>query len=127
MSKVFISLVFFSISLWGVVFHSYEDALKLQKQNKKIIMIDAVSTNCHYCEDMNNNVLQDPKMSQWLEKRFITVKMNIHKETLPLGLKVNFTPTFFFIDSEQKLVKKIPGSWKIEDFKDLTKNIIKDK
>ena len=115
-------LVSFS-SLFVVEFYSYEDALKLQKKSNKIIMIDVIRTDCHYCEDMDKNVFQNEEMSTWLEKRFIPVQLNLDHDKLPLGLNVHFTPTFFFVNKNAKVVKKIPGSWNIEDFKDLTKDI----
>lgn len=120
----FILLLTFSISaLLAVEFHSYEDALKMQKKSKKIIMIDVVRTGCHYCEDMDRDVFKDKEMSKWLEERFIAVKINLDDEELPLGMKVSFTPTFYFLDADKKILKTIPGSWNIEDFKDLTKGI----
>jgi len=120
----FILVLLLSISsLFGVEFHSYEEALKLQEKTKKIIMIDVIRTGCHYCEDMEKKVFQNRVMAEWLDKRFIAVKMNLDKEELPLGIKVDFTPTFYFLNSEKAIVKKIPGSWSIEDFKDLTKDI----
>ncbi len=123
MNKIALVLMLSVCSLWAVEFHTYEDALKLQKQNKKIIMIDVVRTGCHYCEDMQKNVLSNKKMSKWLDERFIAVKINLDKEKLPLGIEVDFTPTFYFINTEKKIVKKVPGAWNIEDFKDLTKRI----
>ena len=86
-------------------------------------MIDVVRTDCHYCEDMQKEVLENPEMSKYLNKRFISVKMDLDKQKLPLGMKVDFTPTFFFIDANNVIIKKIPGSWNIADFTDLTKNI----
>jgi thioredoxin-related protein len=71
---------------------------------------------------MEKEVFNDPKMSLWLQQRFIPVKIDIEKEQLPFGKKVSFTPTFFFI-KDDKILKVIPGSWNIEDFKDLTKDI----
>ena len=123
MNKIIILLISGIVSLWGVDFHTYEDALKIQKKNHKIIMIDVMRTGCHYCIKMDKEVFDNPEMSQWIEKRFIPVKLNLDFDDLPLGLHVYFTPTFFFVDENQKIVKKIPGSWNIQDFKDLTKNI----
>ncbi|EDZ61958.1 hypothetical protein SMGD1_0055 [Sulfurimonas gotlandica GD1] len=123
MNKILIVLLITASSLLSVEFHSYKDALKLQEQSKKIIMIDVVKTGCHYCEDMDRNVFRDKEMSKWLNERFISVKINLNNEELPLGIKVHFTPTFYFVDSNKKILKTIPGSWNIEDFKDLTKGI----
>jgi len=110
-------------SLFGVEFYSYSDALKMQKNSKKIIMIDVVRTGCQYCENMDREVFKDKKMSKWINDRFICVKINMDNEKVPLGIKVNFTPTFYFVNADKEIVKKIPGSWNIQDFKDLTKGI----
>ncbi|WP_457749576.1 thioredoxin family protein [Sulfurimonas sp.] len=123
MNKILIVIVLGVVSLWGVEFYTYEDALKLQKKNNKIIMIDVMRSECHYCIAMEKKVFDDPQMSKWIQKRFIPVKVNLDFDELPLGLHVYFTPTFFFVDKNKKILKKIPGSWNIQDFKDLTKNI----
>ena len=123
MNRFVLFLLVSFTSLLAVDFHTYEEALKLQQKSNKIIMIDVVRTGCHYCEDMDKKVLQNADMSRWLDERFISVKMNLDREKLPLGIKVNFTPTFYFINAESKIVKTVPGSWSIEDFKDLTKGI----
>ena len=123
MSKIFILWCVTTISLFGVEFHSYEEALKLQKVNHKIIMIDFMRSDCHYCIKMQEEVFNDKKMTKWLEKRFILAQVNLDFDDSPLGIKVHFTPSFFFVNAEQKIVKKIPGSWGIQDFKDLPKAI----
>lgn len=123
MNKLILVLLLTLSCASAVEFHSYEDALKLQEKSSKIIMIDVVRSGCHYCEDMDKEVLQNAAMAKWLQERFIVVKMNLDKEKLPLGIKVDFTPTFYFVNAEEKIIKKIPGSWNIEDFKDLTKGI----
>ena len=102
---------------------SYEEGLKLQKQNGKVIMIDVVRTECHFCRDMEVAVFDDKEMIKWLDKRFIPVKVNLDKDRMPLNITVSFTPSFFFVDKNGEIVKSVPGSWNIEDFKDLTKGI----
>ena len=126
MNKIVISLLFGVSVLFSLEFHTYEDALKLQSENGKLIMIDVVRTDCHYCEDMDKNVFQNEEMADWLGSRFIAARINLDVDVLPLGIEVNFTPSFFFVNSKKEIIKKIPGSWGIEDFKDLTKNINKD-
>jgi len=122
-SRYILVLLLSLSSLFAVEFYSYEDALKLQKKSNKIIMIDVVRSGCQYCEDMDREVFQNEAMSKWLDERFISVKLNLDNDKLPLDLQVHFTPTFFFVDTNGKIVKKIPGSWNIQDFKDLTKGI----
>ena len=123
MNKIVVMLLLTFATLWGVEFHSYEDALKLQKKNKKIIMIELMRAGCHYCVDMNRKVLQDPGFSKWLDERFMSVKINLDNEKLPKGMSVDLTPTFYFLNHKGEILKKIPGSWSIEDFRDLTEKI----
>jgi thioredoxin-related protein len=123
LNKIVYIFLFSVVSLFGLEYHSYEEALKIQKTNHKIIMLDVVRTGCHYCEDMDDNVFKNEEMSKWIEKRFIPVQLNLDFDELPLGLKVHFTPTFFFINGKNEVLKIIPGSWNIEDFKDLIKDI----
>ena len=123
MNKIIIIFLLGISSLWGANFYSYKDAVELQKQNKKIIMIKIVRNDCHYCKDMQAEVCENPEMSKWLLEHFIIVKVNLDKEDAPLGIKVSFTPSFYFVNEDKEIVKKIPGAWNIEDFKDLTKGI----
>jgi len=123
MNKIILILISGFISLYALDFHSYEEGLELQKKNNKIIMIDVMRSDCHYCKDMDKKVFENKEMAKWIEKRFIPVRLNLDFDKLPLGLNVYFTPTFFFIDKNHKIVKKVPGSWGIQDFKDLTENI----
>ncbi|MDH4944463.1 DUF255 domain-containing protein [Sulfurimonas sp. C5] len=102
---------------------SYSDALEVQKKTNKPIMLDVMRDTCHYCLKMEKNVFQDPEMARWLEERFIPAQINLDNEKLPLDEQIMLTPTFFFLDENGKILKKIPGSWNIQDFKDLTKGI----
>ncbi len=123
MNKIIIYILLGLVSLYGAEFHSYEQALKMQKKNHKIIMLDVMRSDCHFCIQMQKEVFENKEMLQWLEKRFILCEINLDFDDLPLGLKVHFTPTFFFVDENSKILKTIPGSWNIQDFKDLTRNI----
>lgn len=123
MNKIILMLVLGLVSLWGTQMHSYKDAVSLQKQTKKVILLGVVRDGCHYCEDMEKNFFSDPEMLKYLDDKFIMSKVNISKEKLPLGLKVNFTPTFFILSTDLKVIKTIPGSWNKQDFKDLTEKI----
>ncbi|MGE4510764.1 MAG: thioredoxin family protein [Sulfurimonadaceae bacterium] len=121
--KTFLMAFLFVLNLHAIEWKSYEEAKALQTQNNKLIMLDVVRTNCRYCEDMERDVFNDGAMGAWIEERFIPVKLNLDRDTLPLGLKVSFTPSFFFIDKQNVIKKKIPGAWNIEDFQSMTKEL----
>ena len=123
MNRIVVLALFSTLSLYALEWNSYDAALKKQKLSHKPIMIDVVRTNCHYCKDMDKAVFEDKAMAQWIDERFIPVKINLDYEQLPLGLSVSFTPTFYFVDENHQILKKVPGSWNIEDFKSLTESI----
>lgn len=119
MNKIILCLLLVSAWLEALEWKSYEEALKIQKQNGKLIMIDVMRVNCHYCINMERDVMQDDETSVWIENNFIPVKINIDNDVMPLGIKVSFTPSFYFINEKSEIVKKIPGAWSKEDFKSL--------
>jgi len=122
-NRIVLALLMVVLSLSAFELKTYESALAQQKKTNKLIMIEVVREGCHYCEDMDRDVFADKEMSEWIAKRFIPIKISLNKQDLPLGLKVTFTPTFYFVDKNQKIVKKIPGAWNMEDFKSLTQKI----
>ena len=123
MNKFICYLLCISVHLSAVEWVSYTDALAIQEKNHKIIMIDTIRTDCQYCTHMEMEVFDNLYMEEWLEERFILVKINLDKDEIPLGIKPIMTPSFYFINEKQEVVKKFIGSWNIEDFKSLTRNI----
>lgn len=123
MSKIV--LIFLSVCLYlnASQWFTYDEAIELQKQSDKIIMLDVVRTHCHYCTDMQREVFDDTDMQAWIEKRFIPVKINLDKDEMPLGIKPVMTPSFYFINTNKEVVKNINGAWDIENFKSITRNI----
>jgi len=132
MSKRLLSLFAFllisgtSLYAQGVNWRSWESALDEAKRTNKMIMMDVIRDNCRFCIKMDKNVFADEKMAAYLEKNFIPVKINLSHRELPMGIKVEMTPTFFFFTADQKMIKKIVGSWNQQDFYEFTDKIIAD-
>jgi len=123
MMKTAILILLSTLSLFALEWNTYASALKEQKKTNKLIMIAVASADCHYCKNMDKEVFQNKEMIKWLENRFIPVKLILGSDKLPLGIKVVITPTFYFIDKHEKIVKKVAGSWNIEDFKFITEKL----
>ena len=123
MKKLLLILCLGLLNLQAITWHSFEDAQSLQKQSSKTIMLYVTASHCPYCKKMDKNVFQDSKMSKWLDDKFVAVKIDIDFDDIPLNLNPRMTPSFYFVDKDEKIVKTIPGSWSIEDFKDLTRKI----
>ena len=94
----------------------FKKALDKAKDENKTIIIEAMSEHCHYCKKMELEVLIDDKIVSKLKKDFIFIQVDTSKESLPIGLKSLMTPTFFFINSNSKLLFEMKGAWGKKDF-----------
>ena len=103
----------------------YQKALSLAKESRKIVMLKLTSEDCHFCKKMDKEVMLDREVLSFLNKSFIPVEINVKTEKLPLGLKHKVTPTFFFIDKDEKVVSKIQGSWNKKDFIELLEMVLR--
>lgn len=125
MKKIIMSMLITSQLLFssGMEWKSWNDARALSKKNHKIIMLEVVRDGCHYCENMQRDVFDDKRMSDFIQKRFIGVKINIAHQKMPLDIEASMTPTFYFISEDKKIIKTVPGSWNQEDFKSMLEEI----
>lgn len=103
---------------------TYTEALRLAKQTNKPIMLKLTAENCKYCVKMDKEVLENLEVNAFLSKHFIALTVNVDKEPIPLGIKRTITPTFIFIDQNEKILSKLPGSWNKKDFMDLLNKAI---
>lgn len=104
-------------------YSSFEEAVQKAKKENKFVMIKATSEHCHYCKKMDHEVFSDPEVISAVEDSFVAVEIDIYKEQLPKGVQTKLTPTFFFLDSDKNIVKKVPGSWDKEDFLEILKEV----
>lgn len=100
----------------SVKYEGFDEALKHAKIEDKIIMIKAMSEDCHYCRKMEREVMIEKEVIDVLQKDFITVMVDVSKMKLPLGIKSELTPTFIFVDEDAKVLMNIPGAWDKSDF-----------
>lgn len=108
-----------------VQWRTWEQAVSEAQKNGKIIMVDAVRTGCHYCDDMDKAVFEDSAFAAYLEERFIPVKVNLSHTQMPHGIYVQMTPSFYFFRPDETLIKTVPGSWNQEDFRSFLEGIRK--
>jgi len=94
------------------------------KMEKKLIIIEAMSETCHYCKKMKKEVLSKENVQKAIHKNFIFVEVDVDKTKLPFGLEKSYkkiTPSFFIVNTEEKLLNSYPGSWTTEDFLEILK------
>jgi len=134
MSKFIIVFTFCCILVFALVLESNKSnlwqkwnstVLKASKSKGNLILLKVVRDGCHYCSEMERDVFNDPSVNAFVRSHFIPVKVNISHETMPLGLEALMTPSFYFINSEKKIIKRVLGAYTRDDFNAIMRNIIK--
>ncbi len=103
----------------------FAEAVKEAKKEHKLIMIKASSEHCHFCQKMDREVLSLKKVKKKLHDDFVLVEIDVYQSALPLGLKTEVTPTYFFLTPDAKLLKRVPGSWNAKDFLEILQEVKK--
>jgi len=105
----------------GVKFEGFTKALERAKKENKLIMVEAMTSTCHFCRKMEREVMVEVEVVEAIDKDFVPVAIDVHKHSLPLGLKVDATPSFIFIDAQKNVLMNVPGAWDKNDFLELLK------
>jgi len=119
MSKVAL-LSLLPLLLYAVEWRSWQQGKAEAAAKQKNILVALVRDGCHYCHDMERDVFNDAKMSQWITSCFVPVKVNLSVQKAPFEVRIPMTPTFVIARPDGTVIKTIPGSWNIPDFIALT-------
>lgn len=107
----------------SVKYEGFEKALERAKKEHKIIMIKAMTKECHFCRKMEREVMIEEDIVRAIEKDFIPVSIDISVHSLPLGIKTEITPSFIFVDENANIIENVPGAWSKKDFATLLQEI----
>ncbi|CAA6822085.1 MAG: Unknown protein [uncultured Sulfurovum sp.] len=103
---------------------SYETVLAQAKRENKIIMLSIRSTDCKYCDRMDEETLSDESVKQELAKDFLILHYNQDLEALPLELQEGATPMFIFVNKNEDILNMYPGMRNPEEFKEALTQIL---
>ncbi len=125
MKKILIIVAFLATSLFASMnwVGELEDAYDKAESGHKIVMVILTQKHCPACEYMENVVLKNDKVIKEFNKNFLAVKLDIHEDYVPLELKHFATPTIYFLDSDEKILKRINGYENEKDFIDELKKV----
>ncbi len=98
------------------IFVTYEEAQKRAKEEHKIILLEVISTNCKFCQEMEEEVLVLDRVQEAINQYFILAQANSDTEELPLGLSGQMTPMFVFITQQNGVADMRLGSMDVENF-----------
>ncbi|HIP20364.1 MAG TPA: DUF255 domain-containing protein [Sulfurimonas sp.] len=117
MKKIVIVLLLLASSVfaeveWDDMFDAYDDA----KASNKIVMVMLSREGCPGCEYMKSVVFEDKQVNKLLKEGFIAVELDVQQDFVPQNLECFATPTFYFLDADEKILKHINGGEQIKKF-----------
>lgn len=117
MKKIIFTLLLLLSSAFAKVeytdmFDAYDEA---QAQHKQVIVV-LTQKGCPGCEYMEDTVFTEKDVNEYMSKSFITVHLDIHQEYVPEELEHFATPTFYFLDADENILKRVNGGEKPQEF-----------
>ena len=106
---------------------SYKEALKQSKKEFKLIFVDAYASWCGPCKRMAKDVFPDQRVSDFFNKHFINLKIDMEKgegPALARSFQITSYPTFLFINQEGEIIHTAKGGRSIEQFIELAKEAL---
>lgn len=105
----------------GIVFFkgTFDEALKASAEQKKPIFMDAYTTWCYWCKELDKKTFSDADVVTYLNENFINLKMDMEKGEGPkLAQKYNVAgyPTLLFLDGQGTVLTSIYGFTNAENF-----------
>lgn len=119
--KIFILLFIFLASLWSAEIDNfassvdykrdYKTALKIAKQENKMLMLVVVADYCPWSKKFEKKTLKSDSISTLVNENFVPVIIDKHRDegSYPQIYKSPLIPAIFFIDpiSEQSIYKSL--------------------
>ncbi len=60
----------------GLIWHSVNDLVSLQKKNPKNVIVDVYTDWCKWCKVMDTKTFSDPNLAKYLNEHYYMVKLN---------------------------------------------------
>lgn len=109
MKKILFTLLLFLSSLHSFELMSYEDALLKAQKEDKVLMVMIGRSTCNVCNYMKKVVFRDKEVIKTLDANFASAYVELDFDDVPNGLTFIGTPTFYFLDKNEKILSKFDG------------------
>ncbi len=128
--KYFLALLLAFASLHGQSIDMQEEysiALQKAKSEDKPLMIYLYMLNCYPCRYMNEEVLTDKRVVDYLAEHYIVVKLYSNDKGLPKALRVEMSPVFHFLNSQNsEMLESVAGGRNADRFLKLLRDTYAD-
>lgn len=118
------------ISAQGIEFFdgTFEEAKQVAQDQEKLIFVDCYTTWCGPCKMMTRDIFPNEEVGKFYNKNFIAMKLDMEKEAgMMFGKKypVSAYPTIYYLDEQGKIIQKVVGAKRVQEFIAVGKSIIK--
>ncbi len=93
-----------------------DTAFKKAKEEKKILIVMAVSDNCQWCEKMKKNTLSSPKIAEKLKNYVLVMADRETEDEKNQFPPFEHVPIIFFMTHEKEIIDDLRGYFEAEDF-----------
>jgi thioredoxin-related protein len=107
-----------------VAWIDYDDAIEFAEKENKLVMVMLSREGCSGCEYMKDIVFENDDISKILKENFISVHVDIQQDFIPSGLTYIGTPTFYFLDKNEKKLERIDGGRNAKSFMEILQKLV---
>jgi len=94
----------------------YDKALKLADKQGKSVMVMLGRDSCGACRYMKEVVFKDKNIITKFNKNHLAVYIELDFDEVPNDLKYFGTPTFYFLDKNEKTLERVDGGKTVPSF-----------
>ena len=94
------------------LFDAYDNA----KAQHKTVMLMLSQKGCPGCAYMEDVVFNNTDVAKKLKEDYIVVHLDVHEDSIPDGIEYFATPTFYFLDADKKVLKRLNGGENAKEF-----------
>ena len=118
MKKTLLIIAFLITSVFADInwITDIDDAYEIAAKENKKVMVMLSREGCPACAYMKDIVFQDKNFVKRFNKELVAVHVDIHKDFMPDGLEFFATPTFYFLDANEKKLHRINGAHNSKEF-----------
>lgn len=111
MKKILLILLLLVSSIFAnsIEWMDYNKALESAKKQDKIIMLMLGRTSCGVCAYMKKVVFEDKNIIKEFNKKYLAVYLEVEFDDIPNDFTYIGTPTFYFLDKNEKTLKRFDG------------------
>lgn len=97
---------------------SFDEALKAAQKEQKMLFVDFYTDWCGPCKKMASEVFPQKNVGDYMNKNFVSLKLNAETEGAELAKKYGVAayPTFIILDADGKQVAKVTGYRQGDEF-----------